>query len=35
MKSNQIKQLGIPGPQGGFSDKVILDIDGSTEKPVV
>ena len=29
MKSNQIKQLGIPRPQGGFSDKVILDIDGS------
>ena len=35
MKSYQIIQLGVPGPQGGFSDKVILDIDGSTEKPVV
>ena len=35
MKSNQIIQLGIPGPQGGFSDKAILDIDGSTEQPVV
>ena len=28
-------QVGIPGHQGGFSEKVILDIDGSTEKPVV
>ena len=35
MKSNQIIQLGVPGSQGGFSDKVILDIDGSTEKAVV
>ena len=29
------KQLGIPGPQGAFSDKVILDIDGFTDKTVV
>ena len=35
MRSNQIIQLGIPGPQGAFSDKVILDIDGFTDKPVV
>ena len=31
----QTIQLGIPGPQGPFSDKVTSDTDGFTDKPVV
>ena len=35
IKNNQIIQLGISEPQGAFSDKVILDVDGFTDELVV
>ena len=35
MKNNQIIQPVTPGPQGTLADKVILDIDGFSDDPVV
>ena len=35
MKKNQMIQLNIPGSQGAFSAKAILDIDGFTDEPVI
>ena len=31
----QITQLGIPGTQGAFSDKITPDIESFTDEPVV